>query len=344
MSHKVERMWIVWEQQRRSEELARRLSCSFHVFDLKGLRRYPVSIAGTVALLARHRPRYLFVQNPSMILAGLACLYGMVTRNVVVVDRHTTFLLNKPKTFSIWRTVFLTLHYLTLRTASLTIVTNSYLAKLVREAGGRPFVLPDPIPVLSPMSVSHLEGRRNVLFVSSFGDDEPVAEVLEAARQLQLPDVRIYISGNPRRGTVDWSAHAPSNVAFTGFIPTGDYVSLLFAVDAVIVLTTADHCMLCGCYEAVAAHKPLITSDKEDLREYFRGAEFVEAQADSIVRGLRRVLADLSTYQERTAAMGDEMIRRWADAFSDFEEELAKAARGSSSAADLGTRSRGQAT
>lgn len=330
MGNRIERLWIAWERQRRSEELARRFGCVFHAFDIKGLRRYPVSIAATVALLARHRPRYLFVQNPSMILAALACLYGMVTRNFVVVDRHTTFLLDKPKTFSIWRTVFLALNRLTLQTASLTIVTNQYLAKLVREAGGRPFVLPDPIPVMAPTAVSRLEGERNVLVISSFAEDEPIAEVLEAARQLQLPDVRLYVSGNPRKGTVDWTARAPSNVVFTGFIPSADYVNLLFSVDAVMVLTTADHCMLCGCYEAVAANKPLITSDKDDLREYFRGAEFVEPRADSILRGLERVLRDLGTYQARTENMREEILGDWAKAFANLEREVVQAEGGAS--------------
>ena len=334
MGHRIERMWIVWEQQRRSEELARKLGCSLHVLDIKGLRRYPVSTARTVALLVRHRPRHLFVQNPSMVLAALACSYGMLTGNVVVVDRHTTFLLNKPKRLSVRRTVFLALHRFTLRTASLTIVTNDYLANLVRQEGGRPIVLADPLPSLSPTAAPPLQGQRNVLVISSFGEDEPIAEVLEACRQLGVPDVRVFISGNPRKGTADWPARAPSNVTFTGFIPGQDFVNLLFEADAVVVLTKADHTMLCGCYEAVAAGKPLITSDKEELRQYFRGAEFVEAEADSIRSGLRRVLDDLSTYKARTLAMQDEISRSWTRAFAALEATLVTADRGRQSSPD----------
>jgi len=334
MRRPIERMWIVWESQRRSVELGGRLGCSFHVYDIRGLRRYPLSIAGTLSLLVRFRPRCLFVQNPSMILAAIACVYGVLSGNVVVVDRHTSFphlskipYLAHPRPLSVRRHVFNLLHRFTLRTADLTIVTTSYLAELVREAGGRPFVLPDPIPALARRAVPQLQGRKNVLVISSFVEDEPIAEVLGAARHLDDPSVRIYFSGNHRKGDVDWTAQAPPNVVFTGFLSSADFVDLLFAVDAVVVLTTVDHCLLCGCYEAVAADKPLITSDTTALREYFHGAEFVEAQAESILGGLRRVLHDLETYRARTEEMRAKLGADWERAFNDLEREIAGARR-----------------
>ncbi|CAN5541612.1 hypothetical protein BH09GEM1_BH09GEM1_01800 [soil metagenome] len=320
---RVNRMWIVWERQRRSVELARRLGCEFHQLDLAGPTRYPLSFLRTIALLATRQPRCLFVQNPSMILSSIACIYGLVAQATVVVDRHTTFLINKPTDFSVRRTLFLVFHRFTLRAATLTLVTNDHLAGLVRAAGGRAFVLPDPLPVLSPTALPRLEGTKNVLVVSSFNEDEPVAEVLEAARGLGMPDVRLYVSGRHTGRSIDWQQLAPSNVILTGFLTESDYVNLLFAVDVVVALTKWDHCMLCGCYEAVTAGKPLITSDKPELRAYFRGAEWATSDACSIRDALRRVVEDIASYQDQTARMRSTISADWSATFDALESVLA---------------------
>ncbi len=315
------RLWIAWERQRRSQELARRLGCSIHIFDIKGPARYPKSILGTLSLLLRKRPRQLFVQNPSMVLAVLACVYGLVSGTRVVVDRHTTFLLNKPRTFSIRRSIFLALSRFTLRRADLTIVTNQFLADLVVAAGGRAVVLPDPIPSLVPTSTPAPAGEASALYICSFAADEPIGSVLEAARS--LPGLRFYISGDYSTAATDWRRLAPANVTFTGFLPAADFVNLLFAVDAILVLTTSDHTMLCGCYEALAARKPLITSDKPELREYFPHAAFVGDSAESIRSGLQQVFESLDLYRSRTESAVPETERRWAQMFASLERLLA---------------------
>ena len=87
--------------------------------------------------------------------------------------------------------------------------------------------------------------------------------------------------------TLGCLAGAPDNVTFTGFLSERDYVNLLFAADAVLALTTAESCMLCGCYEALAARKALLTSDTSALREYFDRALFVQSTPESIARGIR---------------------------------------------------------
>jgi hypothetical protein len=51
MSQHTDRLWVVWERQRRSIELARRLGCEFHEYDIDGPFRYPISIGRTVKLL-----------------------------------------------------------------------------------------------------------------------------------------------------------------------------------------------------------------------------------------------------------------------------------------------------
>ena len=76
-------------------------------------------------------------------------------------------------------------------------------------------------------------------------------------------------------------------------------MALLRAADLVIVLTTSDHCMLCGCYEDVAAQKPQITSDKHEMRIYCAGADFIDNAPNEIARNIDRNLGDLPRYRAR---------------------------------------------
>jgi len=306
------RIWITWENQRRSRELADHFGCQLFVFDDKGFWRYPRVILRTLATILRTRPSVVFVQNPSMILAAVAVLIGLATPLSVIVDRHTTFLLNYSGPENIGVRAFRALSWFTLRFADLTIVTNEALATVVRASGGRPAILPDKLPKLTRgLARSGLAATdvASVMFVCSFADDEPIAEVIAAARFVaKHTPLRVFITGRPRPRYMSLVDDATSEVVFTGFLSELDYASLLHDVDIIMVLTTSDCTMLCGCYEAVAAKKPLITSDTDVLREYFVGAVFtaptVSAIADALafaVQNRRMLAANIADLEPRIA-------------------------------------------
>jgi glycosyltransferase involved in cell wall biosynthesis len=305
------RLWVTWERQRRSLELAPTFHCQLAVIEYDGvLGRYARSLARTLTLVLRQRPAVLFVQNPSMVLAAFACVIGQALRIPVVVDRHTTFLIGKDVGITLLGRVFWMLHHFTLRRAALTIVTNAALADLVREAGGRPAVLPDRIPVLRPTSRYPTVDAACVVFPASYGEDEPLEAVLEACRQLP-DDVHVYITGNYRKHDPGLPGRAPGNVTFTGFLPEQDYVDLLFASDAVLALTTAQACMLCACYEALAARKALITSDTFVLRDYFDRAIFVRNTPESIAEGIRAFADNRDRSAADSETMFNELSGKW---------------------------------
>ena len=103
----------------------------------KGWKRYPLSIRKTLAELRTRRGRTVIVQNPSMVLAALACLFRKPLGYALVVDRHSNFShLAQGKTGLKRRLSDLLSDY-TIRNANLTIVTNRELAEQ-RGTGGRP--------------------------------------------------------------------------------------------------------------------------------------------------------------------------------------------------------------
>ncbi len=306
-------LWITWETQRRSIELARHFGCDLFIFEYFGWFRYPKCLWKTITVFFEKKPRILFVQNPSMILATVACILGLLSSTFIVVDRHTTFLLNeKDKKITLRNIIFKLLHRFTLKHADLTIVTNDFLADIVRSLSGRSFVLPDKLPDLVMTEKVELKGDKNIFLISSFNSDEPIEEVLSALALLQKKNVFLYISGNYKKLDKSIRDNAPSNVIFTGFLSYEEFVNLLYAVDVVMALTTATHCMLCGCYEAVSADKPLITSKQKELQDYFSGAVFVNNTKNDICSAVEMVLENIEEYKNNILQLKNNISSSWA--------------------------------
>ena len=62
----------------------------------------------------------------------------------------------------------------------------------------------------------------------------------------------------------------PPNVTLTGFLSDEAYGGLVCGADVVMTLTTRDHTMLRGAYEAIYQGTPVIVSDWPLLREALR--------------------------------------------------------------------------
>jgi glycosyltransferase involved in cell wall biosynthesis len=283
-----------------------------------------MSILKTLFHFFVEKPGIIFVQNPSMILAAIACVYCKVEGLPLVVDRHSTFQLDNPISNFWKRHFFFLLHKFTIQNACLTIVTNEHLAELVKTAKGTPFVLPDPLPAMTPTCKKTLKGQTSILVPSSFRWDEPIDQIVEAAVLLMEKGIYFYFTGNYRKHSADFVEKVPANVVVTGFVPDQEYIDLLYSVDAVMTLTKATSCMLCGCYEAVSAGKPLITSDKPALRQYFYDAVFVDNSVQSVVQACLEIADRGEIYRERTRRMKEEIFLKWGALFQELDERVNK--------------------
>jgi hypothetical protein len=84
------------------------------------------------------------------------------------------------------------------------------------------------------------------------------------------------------------------------------------ASDAVICLTTADHTMQRGAYEAIYLGRPVITSNFEILRQAFsKGTVFVGNSPDEMAEGIRRMRTELDRYQREAQMLKVEKLDRW---------------------------------
>lgn len=273
-THFADTLWISWECHRRTRQLAGALGVPLVELTshASSASRYAILGWRTARTISSRRPQVLIVQNPSIMLAALASALKVFYGYRLIVDRHTNFMINKPD--SVLKRVFGLISRYTLRSADLTIVTNEPLADLVKTAGGVPFVLPDRIPEWECHRKSGLaeQGLRSVCFVCTYAFDEPYENVFRAATALP-EDVRVFVTGRlPKSGfapSVQRIVDRTPQLVVTGYLNDEDYESLISSSVVVMDLTTLDHCLVCGAYEAVAAGKPLILSDKTVNREVF---------------------------------------------------------------------------
>lgn len=317
-------VWIAWEDHRRSRELAMALGAELKVLQSRRsyLIRACVLSVRSFRFLVRRRPRLVVVQNPSLVLAGLACALKRILRYQLVVDRHSNFELISIRVPRPVRVAFRILSRYTLRQADLTIVTNRHLADLVEAVGGRSCVLPDKLPRLEQGALVQLPARNNLVFVCSFAADEPLAEVLESAHLLD-PDTIIHVTGDYRCADPELVRRAPANVSFRGYLSEADYQSLLLSCTAVLALTKNAHTLLCCAYEAVALHRPLILSDHEALRVYFReGAVYCGTDPVGISLAIKEAICSTPRLAREMESFATKLEAEWREDFANLKKRL----------------------
>jgi glycosyltransferase involved in cell wall biosynthesis len=267
--------------------------------------RYASQAVKTLLLLSRRRPRVVFVQSPPSFAVMFVALYCGLTGASFLVDAHSAAMQSPYWTRPRW------LHALLARRAVATIVTNERFADIIHGSGGRALVIRD-IPTSFPGGRRRPTGADfNLLVVNTFSADEPLREVVAAARE--VPEATFHVTGDLKRGRGRIPPDRPGNVRFTGFLPTEAYYELMASSDAVMCLTTRDDTMQRGACEALSMGRPIITSDWLLLRDYFRkGTVHVDNGAIGIRDGVRAMMRDHSRYEAEITSLQGEQRREWA--------------------------------
>jgi len=268
--------------------------------------KYFLQAIMTFVFLLSHRYQLVFVQDPPIFAVLPVYVYSLFSGTRFVIDSHTDAL---QAPFWEWT---LPLHRFLEHRAITTIVTNDQLREMIEGWGARGFTLEDPPAHFSISEPTVLpDSTLNVVVVSTADYDEPISEIVDAARQLQGVD--FHITGDFGRSAYHQSfiESAPGNVHFTGYLRDG-YFALLVAADVIMCLTTEDNTFLSGDNEALWLGKPLITSDWHILRRYFhKGTVYVDNSAEQIRQGVLDVRERLGVYQEEMRELREERRRNW---------------------------------
>ncbi|MDZ7265869.1 MAG: glycosyltransferase [candidate division KSB1 bacterium] len=309
--HKL--LFVSWaENCSRSDNLARllggssrmiyagRLGSNYFTVTLK----YLVQMWMTWRLLRHERPRVVLVMVPPVFICVPVYLYCRLTGAGYLTDTHTAAF-----TMARWKPL-LFLNAWFYRRALGNIVTNEHLARQV-EKWRAPVVVIGDLPVQFPRIAEFpLNGRFAVAVVCSYNPDEPLDHIWEAARQ--LPEVDFYVTGKVKDAPARLLDHKPDNMNLTDFLPLEQYAGLIKGCHAVMVLTTRDHTMQRGAYEALALGTPIITSDWPLLRETFdQAALYVDNSPAGIVAGVRRLQAAWPEYKAAVQRQREQRLQIW---------------------------------
>jgi glycosyltransferase involved in cell wall biosynthesis len=279
-------IWITWELQRRNRELSKALCVKFfelsEIGEKKNLfKKYLLGILKTGVIIFKEKPKVVFAQNPSIVLSLLVILMKPFARFKVCIDAHNAGVFPKEGKSRMLGAIARWIQ----KRADLTIVTNEGLRKHVNGNGGRAFILQDKIPSIPTVPKICLKGKFNILFICTYASDEPYMEVFSAFQEISR-DVFLYVTGNYRKRKIDRTA-LPENIILMGFIPEDEYITMLNSVNATMILTEREDCLVCGAYESISVGKPMILSDTQALRDYFQGsAVYTKNTAEGIKKAV----------------------------------------------------------
>jgi glycosyltransferase involved in cell wall biosynthesis len=268
--------------------------------------RWAISAGVTAAVLARRRPGKLIATNPPIWLGLVCTAYVRLARVPFALDSH-------PGGFGAQgdrvAARLQRLHRFVAKRATVVLVTADTWVQRVESWGGRALVVheaPSPRPPLPPRPVGD---PPVVLYVGTFGGDEPVEAVVDAARM--APDLRIRMTGDTVRAPAGLVAGAPPNVDFTGYLSPEAYYDAFASADLVMVLTTEPSSVMRAACEAVWWHRPLLVTDYPNLRSVFPYALTTSNDAADLVRGMREGLMVHATLSEACPAAYDFQDQRW---------------------------------
>jgi hypothetical protein len=333
----VKSIFIVWaHHSRRAETLATELNgqVSFqNEVRLKGRwltpLRYLVQGWKTWHLLEREQPEVVLVQSPpifALLVVTFWCeLRGKTSlsrlRVPYVIDCHTgTFYDLK------WRWALYLLRLIAKRAAA-TLVTNDEALGILQSWKVKCILLVDGLPALkSATGTIGSEGEARVAVISTFADDELIAEAFAAAQL--LPQVTFYVTGDPKRASAKLLAQKPENVTLTGFLRDGAYTALLKNVHGIVILTNRPKDLSCAAYEAVAMAKPAVVSDcSENKRWFTQGFVYVHNTPEAIAAGINKMLNEQGMLVPEVIAMSSELTARRRPTFEEFAALLLESLR-----------------
>lgn len=261
-----------------------------------------------VGAIVSQKPNQVWLQLPPNFLVPILLVARLFTRQEfsLIADCHNAAL-RRP-----W--ISLPLSIWSLNRCDLVIVHNSDVLAQALQLGirkDRLFVLEDAPAYLGGREYREANKSNFVLVPCSFRDDEPISELLAAAKE--CGSVEFILTGPIARASAKgYLERAGPNVNFAGFVSTEDFDELVWGASAILGLTTVDGIQLSVAGEAVGAGKALILSDTDTLRRLFGDtAVFCSNTACSIALAVADALENRRSLEELSRSCRRHRVAVW---------------------------------
>ena len=287
---------------------------------------YLVLMWRTVRLLKRRGPDVVWLQIPQVPLLWAALVYRRLFDSGVrlVADCHNGMFLPR------WARVPFGLSML--GRCDLVLVHNDAVLETAKEVGlpaGKTFVLEDvpPVAPVVPCTVPSVVAgcpRPWILCPGSFSSDEPIEELLDAARLLGAGT--IFMTGRASNASANGHdiSSVPANVVMTGYLGLDDFNSLLRHCDVVLALTKVEGIQLSVCNEALGFGKAMVASDTKLLRAMFGEAAVMVRSADpaAIASGIDEAYRHMEKYSNASEQLAKRRRADWVGKYNDYQSIL----------------------
>ena len=278
--------------------------------------RYLRDAIATWRYLDRRKPSVVLVITPPVFAPAVAWLWCGLRGRPFVVDCHT-LALHSPK----WGWA-LPVHRFLLRRARAVLLHTREGEAEVHAWGAEALLVPDELP--DPTGAVAVEPTMSprVLVAGSLDWDEPVTEVVAAARL--IPAVQLRITGDLARLTADVRQTAPSNVVFTGWLDYPNFLGEIKAADVVAAFTGLPGVMNRAAFEAIGMGRPLVLSDLPGMRERFgEAAVFTKNAPLEIAQSITRAYEDRDRLSQASESLKSELRRARSESLARLRALLA---------------------
>ncbi len=213
--------------------------------------------------ISERKPDVVIVQLPQGPLLLEAIALRAFKHFKLIADVHTGFLMRWE-----WKSLFLNTPFKRLLgSCDAVIIHNEKMRELLPEkAKPGALVVYDPWFMIKPVAPQAVK-EKYLVFPASYHPDEPLDEVLSAAKEL-CPDINIKVTGNWRRRP-DVRKHESQQITFTGYLTDAEYELIIANSSGIISGTKEEYTALMSGWEAVAYSKPLIISTTATLKEVY---------------------------------------------------------------------------
>jgi glycosyltransferase involved in cell wall biosynthesis len=307
---------VTWKKvSRRYELLSKALGVKLWFFADNA--PYVRAFFNTLLKVASQKPRVLIVQLPQGPLLLEALFLKKIMGCKIVSDVHTGFLVTTD-----WKGLLLNAPFVRfLRNSDLIIMHNYFQLNLIpAELRNKTIVVFDPWYIaIDSKGNGEREQERYIVFPASFASDEPLEEVISSVNSFNI-NVKMYITGNWKRQP-RLVKYASDRIVFTGYLPSGEFHTLLAKAAAVITGTKREYTSLMSGWEAVAYAKPLALTRTGTLKSMFQDyAVFYDwKNGKSIADAIKKILVS-----EPDIAAREKLKSQTVRSIKTFDERLKK--------------------
>ena len=226
--------------------------------------RYVTQAIATTWHVVRRRPQLVSFQNPPPLTGLVLVVLSRMLRFDVWADCHSA-----PWLDPLWMRFDRLNRWVLARCRGGLFHNLEMLEEHGRETPEAILSWTPPLCDLhDPVAAAAAGSHPYVVVVCSWSRDEPIEEVLTAARL--LPDVPFKVTGN---APDDMRAGAPDNVTFTGYLAVPDYWKLLQGAATVMCMTRYPKTMQQGIAEALEAGVFGVSSNTQTMRDWRAGTD-----------------------------------------------------------------------